>query len=62
MGRTSSFCESHSTNCLEDNIFWRLLKERLPEIRDYRPRHSDGNRPRQCKGLKLKPAFCLGSY
>jgi putative DNA primase/helicase len=61
-GAYVEFCESRSTNCLEDNIFWRLLRERLPEIRDYRPRHGDGNRPRLCKGIELKPALCLGSY
>ena len=61
-GAYVEFCESHSTNQLEDTYFWRLLKERVPEIKDFRPRSSDGNRPRLCRGIELKPAFCLGSY
>ena len=61
-GSYVEFCESYSTNCLEDNIFWRLLRERLPEIRDYRPRLSGGNGPRLCKGIALKPVFSLAGY
>ena len=61
-GAYVEFCESHSTNCLEDNIFWRLLRERVPGMNDFRPRSVDGSRPRLCKGIELKPAFCLGSY
>ena len=61
-GAYVEFCESHSTNQLEDTYFWRLLKERVPEIRDYRPRLSGGNGPRLCRGIELKPAFSLEAY
>ena len=59
-GAYVEFCESRSTNCLEDNIFWRLLKgEVAGASADYRPRLSrDGNAGLvYVRGIALKPTF-----
>ena len=61
-GAYVEFCESHSTTRLEDNVFWRLLRERVLSISSFRPRSSDGSRPRLCRGIELQSALYLGSY
>ena len=51
--RYEEFCQDNSTTKLEYSQFWKLVREKIPEISETRPR-LEGERIRKCGGIGLR--------